>query len=205
MYLTSFASGFINNKSLKRLRLQCCGLTDEGVRSLVQNLDNNPELTTIDFGQGSYAETPPQGMQYNQVGDGAAQALAELVQKTPIKYLDISYSTMSQAGLNLILDAVRLSPTILYLDATPLGDGGEDAQSVAVRDEARRLHGLVRERLHANVEREYGLEYVEFEREHKRFLLDPPEARLVDSVYRNRDPSPERQGLKTVEKWWMED
>lgn len=58
----------------------------------------------------------------------------------------------------------------------------------------------------ANVERVYGVDYDEFNKDHKRWLVsDKTDVRKIDSVYRNRDAGEARRGLKKLEKWWDED
>jgi NLR family CARD domain-containing protein 3 len=76
--------------------------------------------------------------------------------------------------------------------------------SVKAGQESARLHGFLHEHLHANVEKQYGVDYVRFEAEYKRFLVSPREVRLIDSVYRNRDAGAARRGLKRLNKWWAE-
>lgn len=56
----------------------------------------------------------------------------------------------------------------------------------------------------ANVHREYGVDYDEFEAGGKRFLMSPQDVRLIDSVYRNRDSGKARRGLMRLEKVWAE-
>ncbi|KAK3073705.1 hypothetical protein LTR53_004463 [Teratosphaeriaceae sp. CCFEE 6253] len=51
---------------------------------------------------------------------------------------------------------------------------------------------------------QYGVDYVRFDAEHKRFLVSPTDVRFIDSVYRNRDAGAARRGLKTLEKWWKD-
>ena len=46
--------------------------------------------------------------------------------------------------------------------------------------------------------------YEAFLRTHKRFLVSPPDIRLIDSVYRNRDAGDARRQLKWLKKSWDE-
>ena len=93
-----------------------------------------------------------------------------------------------------------------YLDraARPLIRGEKDHASVKAGQESARLTKLVRERLRANVLKEYGVGYEEFEAEEKRFLMSPRDVRLIDSVYRNREAGVAKRGKERLRKVWEE-
>ena len=198
--VTHLADGLKSNRSLKRIVLQSCGLTDDGIIALAESLNGNTNLTALDIGQ-AYA-TEDLGMRFNWVTETAAPALASLINTTKLEYLNISYTPMSQVALNTILAAVSNSSSLLWFFAKPLTTGGKDAASVKAGQEYARVYKFARERLHANVREEYGVDYLHFENEHKRFLISPKEVRYIDSVYRNRDAAAARRGLKKLEKWW---
>lgn len=198
--VTHLAEGLKSNSSLKRLVLQSCGLTDDGILALAESLNGNSNLTALDIGQ-AYA-TEDLGMRFNWITETSAPALASLVNTTKLEYLNISYTPMAQSVLNAILSAVSTSPSLLWFFAKPLTTGGKDAASVKAGQEYARLYKLARERLHANVMDKYGVDYLHFENEHKRFLISPKDVRYIDSVYRNRDAAAARRGLKKLEKWW---
>ena len=104
--------------------------------------------------------------------------------------------------LNRVLEAVADSRSLLWFFTKPLSTGGKDAPSVKAGQEYARLYKLSRKKLHANVMEKYGVDYLHFENEYKRFLISPKDVRLIDSVYRNRDAAAARRGLKKLEKWW---
>ena len=201
--VTHLATGLKSNKSLKRLVLQSCGLKDNGVIALAKLLNGNEQLTALDVGQ-AYA-TEDLGMRFNWITEASAPALAELVRTTKLQYLSMSYTPMLQSALNNILNAVADSHSLLWFFAKPLVTGGKDAVSVKAGQEYARLYKLAREKLHTNVEEQYGVDYLHFENEHKRFLISPKDVRFIDSVYRNRDAGAARRGLKKFDKWWDED
>ena len=201
--VTHLATGLKSNKSLKRLVLQSCGLKDDGVIALAKSLNGNEHLTALDIGQ-SYA-TEDLGMRFNWITEASAPALAELVRTTKLQYLNISYTPMPQSALNAILGAVAHSDSLLWFFAKPLATGGKDALSVKAGQEYAHLYKLARETLHSNVKEQYGVDYLHFENEHKRFLISPKDVRLIDSVYRNRDAAAARRGLKKLDKCWDED
>jgi hypothetical protein len=95
---------------------------------------------------------------------------------------------------------------MLYLDRTarPLVRGEQDYASVKAGQESARLTKAVKEKLRANVQREFGVGYEEFEAEEKRFLMSPRDVRLIDSVYRNRDAGMAKRGETKLKKVWEE-
>ena len=194
------AHGLKGNTSLQRLSVQSCGFKDDGIVALANALKGNTNLTALDIGQ-AYA-TEDLDMRFNWVTENSAPVLAELIATTKLQYLNISYTPMSQSALNSLLQAVATSDSLVWFFAKPLSTGGKDPASVKAGQEHARLHKLAREKLHANVLKRYGVDYLHFENEHKRFLISPKDVRLIDSVYRNRDAAAARRGSKKLEKWW---
>lgn len=199
----ALAPGLSSSQTLERLSLQSCGLSDAPVATLLSALQHNPNLKAIDFGH-SFA-TEDLGMRYNWIT--SISPFVELLQTAPsLQYLNISNAPMMQTSINLLLTAAKTSSNLLSLEraARPLLRGDRDFASVRAGQEGVRLTKLVREKLHANVFREYGVGYEEFEAEHKRFLMSPRDVRLIDSVYRNREAGQARRGLTTLKKVWAE-
>ena len=200
------APGLSLTKTLQRLSLQSCGLADEHVATLLSALRSNPNspIRALDFGQ-SYA-TEDLGMRYNWLTTAAP--FAEFVSSsTTLRYLNISHNPLSQSSVYALLHAVSNSDSMLYLDraARPLIRGEKDHASVKAGQESARLTKLVRERLRANVRREYGVGYEEFEAEHKRFLMSPRDVRFIDSVYRNREAGVAKREGERLRKVWEEE
>lgn len=199
----ALAPGLSSNQTLERLSLQSCGLSDKPVATLLSALQHNQNLKALDFGH-SFA-TEDLGMRYNWLTD--ISPFVELLQTAPsLQYLNISNAPMTQQSINTLLQAALASPSLLSLErvARPLLRGDRDFVSVRAGQEGVRLTKLVREKLHANVLREYGVGYEEFEAEHKRFLMSPRDVRLIDSVYRNREAGQARRGLTTLNKVWAD-
>ena len=201
--ISHIANGLKGNKTLHRLNVQSCGLKDEGIIALAEALENHDSLTALDIGQGY--STEDLGMRFNWITDASAPALANLIKTAKLQYLNISYTSMSQPALNKVLDAVTSSDSLVWFHAKPLTVVAKDAVSVKAGQEYARLYKLARERLHENVQKQYNMDYLHFESEHKRFLTSPKDVRFIDSVYRNRDAAAARRGLKKLEKWWDED
>ena len=201
--ISSLSSSLKTNTTVKCLSLQSCGLKDDGIVSLIAAIKQHKSLKVLDIGQ-SYA-TEDLGTRYNWITDTSAIALADLIQTTKLQYLNLSYTPLSQSALNEILNAVATSDSLVWFQAKTLVTGGKDAASVKAGQEYARLHKLARERLHDNVRMQYGVDYVHFESEYKRFLVSPKDVRFIDSVYRNRDAAAARRGLKKLDKWWDED
>ena len=193
----ALAEGLESNTSLKRLSIQSCGL--KNITTLLQAASG---LETLDLGQ-SYA-TEDLGMRYNWLTDNNVPALVNLIETAPsLKCLNLAYTPITQPELARVLAAV-LKSNLLVFQAKALVTGGKDVASVKAGQERHRLDGLVREHLHANVEKQYSVSYERFMAEHKRFLLSSKDVRLIDSVYRNRDAGAARRGLKKLQKWWVE-
>ena len=197
------APGLSSTRTLTRLSLQSCGLSDSPVATLLQALQTNPhsQIAALDFSQ-SYA-TEDLNARYNWLT--TAVPFADLVSASPsLRYLNVSHNPLSQQTANALLSAVSTSPSMQYLDraARPLIRGETDRASVKAGQESARLTKLVRERLRANVWREYGVGYEEFEADEKRFLMSPRDVRLIDSVYRNREAGLAKRGAERLRKVW---
>lgn len=195
------ADGVRSNRSLERLSLQSCGLTDERTVPFIKALQKHPTLRMLDIGQ-AYA-TEDLGMRYNWLTDEATDAIVHLIRTTNVRYLNIGYTPVSQHGLNDIYDAATQSSSLLCFNAKPLEKGGKDVASVKAGQKSLKLHKALRDRLHENVRAQYqGMDYERFDAEERRFLVSPRDVRLIDSVYRNRDAGLARRGLKHLDKWW---
>jgi hypothetical protein len=199
------APGLATTTTLKRLSLQSCGLSDAPVATLLTSLQSNPhcKISALDFGQ-SYA-TEDLRTRYNWLTTTAP--FADLVASSAtLQYLNVSHNPLSQTSVNALLLSVSQSPSMLYLDRTarPLVRGEQDYASVKAGQESARLTKAVKEKLRANVQREFGVGYEEFEAEEKRFLMSPRDVRLIDSVYRNRDAGMAKRGETKLKKVWEE-
>lgn len=200
--IVALTAGLEKNRSLKRLSAQSCGLKDAGVVALASSLSAHEGLAVLDLGQG-YA-TEDLGMRYNWITDVSVPALVDLIGKVQLQYLNLAYTALTQTGLNDLLAAVSTSPALLWFHAKASSVGAKDAVGVKAGQEGARLYKLARERLHENVQRVFGVDYVRFAAEEKRFLVSPRDVRFIDSVYRNRDAGAARRGLKRLEKWWVD-
>jgi Ran GTPase-activating protein (RanGAP) involved in mRNA processing and transport len=197
----ALAPGLASNRTLERLSLQSCGLSDVPTATLLSALRHHRNIRALDFGQ-SYS-TEDLGMRYNWLTDSAP--FVDLVQtSSSLQYLNISYAPMSQESVNVLLQAVSTSPSMLSLErqARPLLRG--DPTAVRAGQEGVRLTKLVRDQLQDNVLKQCGVDYEEFNAEHKRFLTSPPDVRLIDSVYRNRAAGQARRGLAKLDKVWAD-
>jgi hypothetical protein len=197
----ALAPGLSSNQTLERLSLQSCGLGDASAATLLSALEHHPNFKALDIGQ-SFA-TEDLGMRYNWLTDPSS--FVRFVQNAPaLQYLDVAHMPMTQEATNTILQAVATSPSMLCLENTarPLFRG--DRSAVRAGQEGVRLAKQVRERLHANVYREYGVDYEQFHSGEKRFLMSPRDVRFIDSVYRNRDAGKARRGLMRLDKVWAE-
>jgi hypothetical protein len=197
------APGLSSNQSLERLSLQSCGLSDGPTATILSALEHNPNIKALDIGQ-SFA-TEDLGMRYNWLTDPSP--FVRFVQNAPsLQYLNVAHMPMTQEPVNAILQVVATSSSLLSLEsnARPLLRGDRAASAVRAGQEGVRLAKAVRERLHANVRREYNVDYEAFHSSEKRFLMSPRDVRLIDSVYRNRDAGKARRGLMRLDKVWAE-
>ena len=197
------APGLASCRTMSRLSLQSCGLSDGPVATLIPSLSVHSSIKALDFGQ-SFA-TEDLGMRYNWLTK-AAPFRDLILSSQSLRHLNVSQSLMPQDSVNDLLLAASSSPSLLSLDryARPLIRGEHDRASVRAGQEGARLTKLVRERLHANVADLYGVGYEEFEAEHKRFLMSPRDVRFIDSVYRNREAGLAKRGVTTLKKVWAE-
>ena len=97
--VTSLATGLKVTKSLTRLSIQSCGLTD--VSSLFDALASHKTFETLDIGQ-SYA-TEDLGMRYNWLSDDCIPSLVSLIKSSAsLRYLNLAYVPLSQSALNTL-------------------------------------------------------------------------------------------------------
>ena len=199
----ALAPGLASNQSLERLSLQSCGLSDGPTATILSALEHHHNLKALDLGQ-SFA-TEDLGMRYNWLTDSSP--FVRFVQNAPVlQYLNIAHMPMTQEAVNAVLQVVATSPSMVSLEsnARPLIRGDRAATAVRAGQDGVRLAKTVRERLHANVRHQYGVDYEQFHSSEKRFLMSPQDVRLIDSVYRNRDAGKARRGLMRLDKVWAD-
>ena len=124
-----------------------------------------------------------------------------------LKYLNIGYCALSNAGINVLLHSVLSNSAMLYYDAKTVHLQERDVVSIKAGQEQKRTLKLVQKQLAANVREHFGddINYNTFNNEEKRWIVnDKEDVRKIDSVYRNRDANMARRGLKKLDKWWDE-
>ncbi|KAK4992427.1 hypothetical protein LTR50_001186 [Elasticomyces elasticus] len=203
------------NRSLQKLCLQSCGLTDTGTVAFLSSIRCHPTLRVLDIGQ-AYA-TEDLGMRYNWLTDNSAAAIADVINTLPnLEYINLDYVPMSQGefnpyeevcvgGLDLIFRAVSKSPTLLWCHAKTMLKASTEPQAVKAAQKGAWIYNTARQKLHENVRNRYGIRYEDFIDNEKRFVVMTRDVRLIDSVYRNRDAGLARRGLKRLEKRWNEE
>ncbi|KAJ6258533.1 hypothetical protein Dda_6577 [Drechslerella dactyloides] len=201
--LTTLASGLRKNTSLERLSLQSVGGGSEGFSALFTALTSHRAIRMLDAGQ-SYA-TIDLKMQFNALDDEAVPAIESLITSSQtLSYLDLGHTYISQSGLNTLSRAVANSDTLLFYNARSLltpDNRSRDARSIHA--ETNRLKTAVKEKLEANILRDYGISYDEWFNNERRWLVnDRRDVRAIDSVYRNRDAGMARRGQMVLKKWW---
>ncbi|CAI6271127.1 unnamed protein product [Periconia digitata] len=202
----ALASGLEKNKSLTRLMISSCGISDDGAIALFQALTGHPTISVLDLGQ-QYG-TQDLDSRYNWITDRSAQTLHDLVLSSPqLSYLNLDLQPLTHVGLNIVLLAVLQSTTLLWYDARTIWPQERPAIAIRAGQVHKKNLARVREHLAANVKRVYGgISYDEFRANQKRWVVsDQTDVRKIDSVYRNRDAQMARRGLKVLDKWWEED
>lgn len=201
------ASGLRMNKSLLRLTLASVGMDSHGAIALCDNLLSHPTLSMLDIGQ-SYA-TEDLSMRYNWIADSAVPSIKNMAESIRnLKYFNLGYCALSNAGINTLLQSVLSNSSILYFEAKTIHAQERDVSSIKAGQEHRRLMKLVQKQLAENVKEHYKEEmnYNTFNNGEKRWLVnDKEDVRKIDSVYRNRDANMARRGLKKLDKWWEDD
>lgn len=113
-------------------------------------------------------------------------------------YLPVLETTPLTASLTVVLNAAL---TIAFTAALKEALLTHHTGQVYVR-----MHKALHATLVSNVSTQCsGLSYTDFENGPKRYLLSPPDIRLIDSVYRTRDFDLARRGIKPLVKSWDED
>lgn len=137
--------------------------------------------------------------------------------------LDSHYNFFDDQVKDATSDLVKTSQSLLFLDLgitgmtvsciTGIAQAVEDSHPVVFKAESvySKLPLTVRQALRAslakNVKAKYGqnMTYAEFEEGERRWLISPPDVRLIDSGYRSRDTGLARRGLMILDKTWQED
>lgn len=218
----ALAQGLKHNISLKRLSLASAGISDAGAKALFDALANHPSLKTLMVG--TAYQTEDLGGRFNYFDDSAVAPICQLLEKlNSLQYLNIGYTMISCQAMNTILsticgfkessDGTAVSESgpssLLYFFGRPRSS--EKRKRALSENDNRQWHKNrsttflrreVHKRLQANVQTAYGVDmsYERFEAEEKRYLVNSRDVRFIDSVYRNRDASLARQGLKWLEK-----
>ena len=132
------------------------------------------------------------------------------IQRTPnLRYFGLDYNAFSYTALNQIHELAILGPdsndNLCWFETRNMVRPDNKTNIIA----AQKHNGLknkVKMRLHENVANLYsGMTYEEFNVKERRKLLTPEESvRRIDSIYRNRDASMARRGLKFLKKTWLE-
>lgn len=202
----ALASGLRMNKSLLRLTLASVGMDDRGAIALCDNLLAHQTLMMLDIGQ-SFA-TEDLGMRYNWITDHSVPPIKGMTESlSSLKYLNLGYCALSNAGMNALLHSVLSNSAMLYYDAKTVHLQERDVVSIKAGQEHKRTLKLVQKQLAANVRKYFGeeMDYSTFNNEEKRWIInDKKDIRKINSVYRNRDANMARQGLKKLDKWWDE-
>ncbi|KAF2010158.1 RNI-like protein [Aaosphaeria arxii CBS 175.79] len=202
----ALAVGLAANKSLTRLSLTSVGLTDDGTITLCESLYDHPTLMTLQLGH-TYA-TRDLDARFNWITDKSAPAIQTLISRSQIAYLNLSFSALTQVGLNQILSAVASSPSIQYFFGKTIWPQSREAEAIAEGQKHAAMAKQAHDHIVANIKRIYGADYDyhTFHAEDKRWLLsDKTDVRKIDSVYRNRDAGLARRHIKKLDKWWDAD
>ena len=194
---TVLSDGLRQNTSLKRFITDSCGINTQGATSILASLIGHSNLFTLSIAQ-SYA-TQDLNARYNFLEDGIASSLANLLihEECHLKNLNLGSTALSTAALNEIAEVAAFSNSLEVVDV-------ESVLADARIDPA--IATFLSNRLHRNVDRHYnGLNYEDFRRGEKRWLISTKDVRLIDSGYRNRDADLARRGKLELKKWWDED
>ena len=193
----ALSDGLRQNTSLKRFITDSCGINTQGAKSIFASLIGHSNLFTLSIAQ-SYA-TQDLNARYNFLEDGIASSLVNLLnhEECHLRYLKLGLTALTTAALNEVAEAAAFSDTLEVFDVESVHPDARIDQAIA---------SFLSNRLHRNVERHYnGLNYEDFRRGEKRWLISPKDVRLIDSGYRNRDADLARRGKLELKKWWDED
>ena len=174
---------------LKRLLLASNRIESAGVVALASALENNDVLQVLDLGlytsTGDLMELP------NRMENEGAAALAHLLTvNSSLRYLSLAHNGLTSAAFPVVVDAVRQSSSLCYVEMVERGQPRPEvewaaAQSV-VRANAKRLYGV-----------EAGEDYQSFA---LHSLRNISRCRDIDSVYRTRDFTKSRR-RNLVKRW----
>ncbi|KAL8854158.1 MAG: hypothetical protein Q9221_001080 [Calogaya cf. arnoldii] len=190
----ALAKGLAANTKLVRLSMRSCGLKSAGTIAIMNALTQHPNIMTLNISH-SYA-TKDLETWYNFFGDKVKDATFDLLKTSQsLRYLDFGITGMTVACLTVITQAVEESHLLVF-----------KAESVYNKLPLTVRHAL-RASLTGNVKAKYGqdMTYAEFEEGEQRWLISPPDVRLIDSGYRNRDGGLARRHLIKLKKTWDDD
>lgn len=193
------------NTSLQRLMLSSVGMTSRGAIDILNGLSGHSCLQTLDLGQ-SWA-TDELEARFNFLDDTCAQAIIHFILQTPhLRFLNLSYTSLSASAMNEIIHAALQSNSLCYLNISSVGVSCRSDDYKSLEPVTKLLRKRLRNTLEANVFEQYnGMNYEDFYIGELRWLKGPKEdLRKTDSIYRNRAASTSRRGLKRLDKLWME-
>lgn len=107
-------------KSLKRLDLGSCGLTEVSMQAIVNAFTYHPSLIVFDLGM--YKSTSDMGLITNNIGDEGMRILSELIEKnTTLKYLSVTMNGLSKEGITLLAQAIDKNSSLIHIDFEQYG------------------------------------------------------------------------------------
>jgi NLR family CARD domain-containing protein 3 len=182
--LKALIPGVVSCETLQRLSLQSCGLKGFATAELLTDIKKHPSLKVLDLGQAYQTES--HGMRFNWLTDECVFPLTELIDSTPIRYLNLSYVPMSMLALNSLFWSVLKSSTLVWFFCKPIRSEAKSQDEVKIHQIYARVSKALQTRLHENAGKFYWMEYEDFEKGPLRELVDGEDLRCIDSVYRSR-------------------
>jgi Ran GTPase-activating protein (RanGAP) involved in mRNA processing and transport len=158
---------------LKRLSLDANRLAYQGLKILLEQLVNHPNLIYLDLGL--YKSTSDMHELPNNFGDESVPLLANFIQaNNSVQIMSIKDANISLAGLEQLAEAIEMNHRLLVFNYDQLG----------VR-KPKTLIQRIDDKLAENIQNTYGVDTPTFRQQYLRYLKHSDAVRHIDSIYRN--------------------
>ena len=157
-----------NYPYIKRLNIGSTGSTSLIGKYLYDTFKNHQKITVL--GIGSYKSTNDMGEFCNELGNGVKYVAELLKVNKSIKYLDVSYNSISDDGFVFLVDAIKQNDTLMYLMDTQFN-----------YSKPQEISSEINKKLIQNRKDKIGDLTLDI-----RYLRHSKKIQLIDSIYRNK-------------------
>lgn len=118
--IEEIAKAIPHNTTLQRISFASNRIGPEGARALCASLSHHPKINFLNIGY--IKSTVAVGEAANMISDQGAQYIANMLTTNKvIRHLDLLHNSISQLGVNYIIEALKVNTTLVKLQLTQFG------------------------------------------------------------------------------------